>query len=195
MGGELIVYKDLFEHYDRIYQTIKQLTAERNQQFVYNFYSNLIGSKSTIDEMIKLVNHKDVFLYTSYDVVGRFKSNKQKQLWIDNLQYVTERIPNKPIVSICGGYSNIQAIINKTDDALNSIIDQYTIDIEPCFDSGSSTSEVITSSYYKQFVDYVYSNNLTDRMIVDNKSRPFTTNTGNHYVGCDVVFESDIYYE
>lgn len=75
-------------------------------------------------------NKADVMLCTSYDTVGRFINEEQKQLWFDNLKRIREKYPEIRLHSqIVCTQSFIEDVLNETFK-IQDVIEKYNMRID-----------------------------------------------------------------
>lgn len=157
MGGEIMLYPSLYAHYITLYQHINSVMHTRAQPYSFNIYSNLIASPKKVKQLEKLFNCDNVQFLTSYDVKGRFNNVQQRTLWLSNLKYLTTVLNRRPIISLCGSNINLAAVVDRTDELLNWLIDNFSIFIDPCFETGSTNSYTVSKLQYQEYCSLIMS--------------------------------------
>lgn len=180
-GGELFmdgVLDDQIYDYQKLHDEISTIVFNENYsgQLSFEFISNGVFTKR--DRVLKLLENTNSTISISYDPVHRYRSEKQKQLVVDNIAFFDNHNVLDEI-SITLTKQSIQHYVNNDD------LKQFTnnsIGINYYIGSGKNCQSLIPSDddywdFWKYCVDKQYYNikalNQFSRSITQNKRELF----------------------
>lgn len=170
IGGELFIMDD--EYYELYYKIIKETKQIIGTiPFSVSLVSNLLLDEDHLNKFIKLyqnINDLDieVDLVTSYDIWGRFNSEKSFNLWRNNLIKVSNII--KPItIEFILSKPNIEHYLNKSDvyvnvlDSLLEDTDKFNVLFNEYVPNTSENIQYVPSNnlivdFHKKLIDKYY---------------------------------------
>ena len=178
-GGEVLQDKYPIEYYqklDTFFNDIKSAGLEHNKTIKLSLCSNIIHHNTSF--YVNLLNSNNISLHVSYDCVGRFNHDKQKQLFIDNLQIYKNKLGYVGVQLVLTK-SNIKAIIGGSDKFLNDVYQLVGDDwmLEHYHPTSSTDNEIVDEDLLYQLLIHCYSTypNMVGEYLRQNVSQCCST--------------------
>lgn len=178
-GGEVLQDKYSSEYYqklDAFFKNISSAGLESNKNIKLSLCSNIIHHHTSF--YINLLKNNNVSLHVSYDCVGRFNHDKQKQLFVDNLQLYKDKLGYIGVQLVLTK-SNVNAIINCSDTFLNNVYQLVGNEwmLEHYHPTSSTDNEIVDEDLLYQFFIHCYSTypNMVSEYLKQNVSQCCST--------------------
>ena len=157
-GGELFQDKfdnSVYQAYDEFINRLITILEKNHKHFVIEIASNLIHIKKR-QQILALLTKYNIKLNGSFDLVGRFKSQKLVNLFIENCQFYSSHNIQLE-VGFVASRENMQAIMHRGEniDAFEHIYSQYPIDYD-YYSPNSHDTKQITEEELSDFILYCY---------------------------------------
>lgn len=158
-GGELMhdgITDQIFDQYFDLIHSIKIVADKCHKDVQFNIGTNCVHTKR--DRVLKLLNDLNIDqLYTSFDFVGRFKSTKQVDRFVDNVNWYKDHDINVNI-SFIASSDNINVLMNDTSNKLveifNRLYQNFTIMFDYCYPT--ETIQKVSEKEMTRFVIWLY---------------------------------------
>lgn len=115
LGGELFQDKfdqSIFDAYDSFIGTLIEETNRCGKEIQLSTSSNLVFHKR--ERVLELLQKYNIRLLASFDLVGRFRHQRQVEMFLDNSKYFSSNGINFAVAFVATN-GNIQSIYNKTN--------------------------------------------------------------------------------
>ena len=197
-GGEIFQDKfgdEIFEAYDVFWTEMTRILKERGIDN-YQFYSttNLIYRK--IDRMIDFCKKWNIHIRASYDMIGRYKSDKVIPLFLENLAKL-KASGIHTLVGFVAHKPNIEIIYNKLGSKFETwkfLYDNYDMCLGEYNDMNLPKFHT-TEREFGQFLKYLYDHYPKIKNVQNIVSGLTTGYTGVPYCAYNIVVDREISWQ
>ena len=197
-GGEIFQDKfgdDIFEAYEAFWSGMAKMLADKGIDN-YQFYSttNLIYHK--IDRMIDFCKRWNIFIRASFDMVGRYKSDKVIPLFVENIAKVKQAgIPI--LVNFVAHKPNIEVIYNKLGykyEVWKHLYDTYDMCLGEYNDMNLPNFHT-TEQEFGEFLKYLYDHYPKITNVQNIVGGLVEGHTGVPYCAYNIVIDREISWQ